>query len=449
MPGKVKLEVVEGPMKGQKFTFEDRDSCIVGRQKECGIKLPSDDDHITISRYHCLLDINPPDIRIRDFGSMNGTFVNGNKIGQREKGVRAEEARQQAFPEHDLKDGDEIKLGSTVFKVSLQKPPPPKDAEKRKPAIDVASADPAEVIRKLLDLAKSGRDDLLAIQGYSIEKELGRGGFGAVYLAKHNKTGERVALKVMLPQVALQPRSQETFEREIENSKVLSHPNVVQMRDYGCSEGTFFFTMEFCDQGDIDSLMEKRGRTLDIDEATGILFEVLDGLEYAHNVKVLSKLRSGETKEIRGLVHRDLKPSNIFLKSENGSSVAKVADYGLAKAFDTAGLSGQTRTGTATGTPVFMPRQQVVNFKYAKPDVDVWAAAASLYHMLTRRFPRDFKPGKDPWQTVLQTKPVSIRERDSSVPKRLADVIDQALDDSGKLNFKTAAEFKKALQKAL
>ena len=127
MPGKVKLEVVEGPMKGQKFTFEDRDSCIVGRQEECGIKLPSDDDHITISRYHCLLDINPPDIRIRDFGSMNGTFVNGKKIGQREKGVRAEEARQQAFPEHDLKDGDEIKLGNTVFKVSLQKPPPPKD----------------------------------------------------------------------------------------------------------------------------------------------------------------------------------------------------------------------------------------------------------------------------------------------------------------------------------
>jgi FHA domain len=102
VPGKVKLEVVEGPMKGQKFTFEDRDSCIVGRQEECGIKLPSDDDHITISRYHCLLDINPPDIRIRDFGSMNGTFVNGKKIGQREKGVRAEEARQQAFPEHGV-----------------------------------------------------------------------------------------------------------------------------------------------------------------------------------------------------------------------------------------------------------------------------------------------------------------------------------------------------------
>jgi pSer/pThr/pTyr-binding forkhead associated (FHA) protein len=449
VPGKVKLEVVEGAMKGQKFTFEDRDSCIVGRQEECGIKLPSDDDHSTISRYHCLLDINPPDIRIRDFGSMNGTFVNGKKIGQREKGVRAEEARQQAFPEHDLKDGDEIKLGNTVFKVSLQMPPPPNDAEKRRPAIDVASAEPAEIIRKLLDLAKSGRDELLAIQCYSIEKELGRGGFGAVYLAKNNKTGERVALKVMLPQVALQPGSQETFEREIENSKMLSHPNVVQMRDYGCSEGTFFFAMEFCDHGDIDSIMENCGGTLDIDEATGILFEVLDGLEYAHNVKVLSKLRSGETKEFRGLVHRDLKPSNIFLKSENGSSVAKVADYGLAKAFDTAGLSGQTRTGTAAGTPVFMPRQQVVNFKYAKPDVDVWAAAASLYYMLTRRFPRDFKPGKDSWQTVLQTKPVSIRNRDSSVPKRLADVIDQALDDSGKLNFQTAAEFKKALQKAL
>ena len=92
----------------------------------------------------------------------------------------------------------------------------------------------------------------------------------------------------------------------------------------------------------------------------------------------------------------------------------------LAKAFDVAGLSGQTRTGSAAGTPVFMPRQQVVNFKYAKPEVDVWAAAASFYFLVTGQFPREFAPGKDRWQMVLQSDAVPIRARNSAIPARLA-----------------------------
>ena len=77
--------------------------------------------------------------------------------------------------------------------------------------------------------------------------------------------------------------------------------------------------------------------------------------------------------------------------------VAKVGDYGLSKAFDLAGLSGQTCTGAVAGTPAFLPRQQVINFKYARPEVDVWAAAAFLYYLLTVRPPREFPPGMDPW----------------------------------------------------
>ena len=126
-----------------------------------------------------------------------------------------------------------------------------------------------------------------------------------------------------------------------------------------------------------------------------------------------------------------------------------MADFGLAKAFDAAGLSGQTRTGSVAGTPVFMPRQQVINFKYAKPDVDVWAMAATLYHILTGQFPRDFVRGKDPWQTVLQTDPVPIRKRDASIPQKLADVLDLALADKKGLHFKTATDFKRALMGVL
>ena len=96
-----------------------------------------------------------------------------------------------------------------------------------------------------------------------------------------------------------------------------------------------------------------------------------------------------------------------------------------------------------------MPRQQVVNFKYSGPEVDVWAAAACLYSMLTGATPRDFPSGKDVWQALLDTEAVPIRRRDSSIPKRLAEVIDKALIDRPEILFKTAADFKKALLTAL
>src|SRR4051812_27716724 len=104
MPAKVSLRVTKGKLLDQEFGFDERNTCIVGRADDCQPRLPSDEHHKTISRHHCLLDINPPDIRIRDFGSLNGTFVNGTKIGQRLKGQTPEEGAQRAFPEYDLKE---------------------------------------------------------------------------------------------------------------------------------------------------------------------------------------------------------------------------------------------------------------------------------------------------------------------------------------------------------
>jgi serine/threonine protein kinase len=131
------------------------------------------------------------------------------------------------------------------------------------------------------------------------------------------------------------------------------------------------------------------------------------------------------------------------LSNIDGKIIAKVGDYGLAKAFDLAGLSGQTLTGTQAGTPAFMPRQQLLDFKYARPEVDVWAAAACLYNMLTGSFPRDFTG--DPFLAILQNNPVPIRQRDVNIPQALAEVIDLALVEKPEIYFKTAAEFKQAL----
>ena len=177
--------------------------------------------------------------------------------------------------------------------------------------------------------------------------------------------------------------------------------------------------------------MEQRGGTLSIKEAIAATVQVLDGLHYAHTEK--------------NLIHRDIKPANMFLTSTpQRKTIVKLGDYGLAKNFDLAGLSGQTLTGNSMGTPVFMPRQQVLNFKYALPDVDIWATAASLYHMLTATYPRDFG-GQDPFITVLQSQPIPIEQRNPDIPDALANVINLALKDNPQLHFKSALDFKNTL----
>ena len=127
----------------------------------------------------------------------------------------------------------------------------------------------------------------------------------------------------------------------------------------------------------------------------------------------------------------------------------KVADYGLGKAFEAAGLSGHTRTGQRAGSPWFMPRQQVINFKYSKPDVDVYGMAATLYFMITGFYPRDFPKGKDPWQIVLQTKPVPVADRGAPIPAKLAAFLDKSLDDSGTLSFPSIEAFRTELKAAI
>jgi serine/threonine protein kinase len=253
----------------------------------------------------------------------------------------------------------------------------------------------------------------------------------------------------MLPLVAANERAVEMFLRETENTRALKHPNVVQLRDAGCADGAFFFTLDFCNGGDLEGLMKKRGGTLPIEEAVPLMLQVLDGLEYAHRAPIPNvRLQDGSYRPGTGLVHRDLKPPNVLLDSVDGRLVAKLSDFGLSKAFDAAGLSGQTRSGDALGTPVFMPREQVRRFKYARPDVDVWAAAATLYFLLTHKFVRRFVKDNDIWKQILELDAVPIRDRDPRIPPRLAEVIDTALCESPKIGFQTAAELKKALQGA-
>ena len=204
--------------------------------------------------------------------------------------------------------------------------------------------------------------------------------------------------------------------------------------------------MEYCQHGTVEDLIRKHRGQLPVDIALPIILQVLDGLEYTHNAEIpYVKLNDGNFGKGKGLVHRDLKPANIFLTEFDDEIIVKIGDYGLSKAFDLAGLSGQTLTGSeANGTPFFIPRQQVLKFRDSKPEVDVWAAAASLYYMLTGYSPRDFF-SNNVWLEVLRNKPVPILQRDINIPHKLAEIIDLALIEEPEIYFKSAKEFKQAL----
>jgi hypothetical protein len=466
MPASVTLTVIGGSPAGREFSFSERTTCIAGRADDCDRRFVEEGSKI-VSRHHCLFDINPPDVRVRDFGSLNGTFVNGEMIGRREEGQTPQQGARRVFLEHDLSDGDEVRVGDTVLRVGVFAEPPKRalrvcakcgrdvaaEVGERRAGEFVCAAckrDPREILVRILRRAESGDRDLLAIRGYEVVKELGRGGRGAVFVARHAESGEIVALKVMLPAVAVEKRAKDEFLRETENTRALKHRNVVELRDAGCSQGTFFFTLELCDAGSVDQLMARRGGKVSVDEACWVVLQALDGLVYAHAAEIPKvKLADGSIATGRGLVHRDLKPHNLFMAGSGSQRVVKVGDFGLAKAFDQAGLSGHTLTGTVGGTVMFMPRQQLVNYKYATPEVDVWAMAATLYYMLTGAPPRHFPAGVDPIRVVLDTDAVPIRQRDRSIPQELASVIDSALVDKPQIGVKTAAELKRAIERAL
>ena len=508
MSGKVMLVGESGKLDGQRFEFNARTICLIGRGRDCGIRLPDDAEHHAVSRSHCLLDINPPDARIRDFGSLNGTEVNGVTIGRRKEHQSAKDAKGETFPEHDLKHGDSILLGTTSFRVEIEVPivcrgceveisTDQLDACREESGVyfcqncsvpsvietviesvgkadgplcancgaDVSAempenrhgelicqkcqSDPQTVANNLLRLANSSDPELQSLHGYEAVRQLGHGGMGAVYLVRHVETKHRMALKIMLPRIACTRKSRTEFLREISVTKSLTHPNIVQLNDYGNSSGTFFFTLEYCDGNSVDSYMKKQGGKLTPEIAVGIARQALKGLEYAHQAELSVTLKSGEDRTVHGIVHRDLSPQNLFLTNVDGKSLVKVGDFGLAKAFDTAGFSGHTFTQDIAGKPAFMAREQVTNYLKSLPQVDVWAMAASLYNMLTGAYPREFEKGRDPWQIVLTTDPVPIQDRDSSISNELARVIDNALVDSPNIAVKSANQFRSQLRDAM
>ena len=539
MKEKITIEIIKGEGAGQKFEYEDAERIFVGRQADCGIVLPEK----TVSRYHCLLDINPPTVKLQDFGSLNGTFLNDVKIGQRERDKSWEEASRDAHKEYELHDGDVIGIGKKCrLKCTVEEPDimaisgawdgtmPEADEDEENPAaydgIDLmgnegaaeeseavpegpietaekerseaadwpeeaeekigkeqgadSEAEPEEapeeepeqnnpkhdeemdkILGELLMAILGGKQERPVgpspVEGFDKIALLGKGGMGEVWKVRENKTGKLYALKTMLPQIAGDKKARDMFLREAKLTEFLDHENVVRTYKTGFSNNVYYILMDICEGGSVDDLMKRYGGKLSLNLATFIILQALEGLEYVHNVPVQAEIvkrglfggRREKLMDAKGLVHRDFKPGNIFLMDKSDHPVAKVADFGMAKAFQAAGFSTMSSEGMVKGTVPFMPRQQALDCRFAKPEVDVWAAAASYYYMLTGQFPKNFRQGVNMWQILVTESATPIRQRDPSVPERLAQVIDRALVERPVIGCNSAAALRYDIIRAL
>ncbi|MBS2012514.1 MAG: protein kinase [Deltaproteobacteria bacterium] len=410
MAGKVKLVVLAGPFVGRELTFDQADTFIFGRAEDCHLPLPPDDT--SASRYHFLLEAAPPVARIRDLGSLNGTFVNGKKCGGRDATESLDQARKRRFPEVDLSNGDRIVVGDTMFECGIEGAIAPTVLMQPAPGIPetiLRSPAPGTPVAR----TPEARGDLSA---YELVRSIAKGGMAEVSLVRRRADGVELALKTILPEHAFDASMRALFLREVEVMRELRHPGIVALLDFGETAGTFWYVMELCRGGDVEEYAQARG-SLDLGEIHRIMCQALEGLAFAHS-------------QPKQFVHRDLKPSNLLLATPGGP--VKIGDFGIAKSFQQAGLSGLTMTGSFAGTYDFMPREQLIDFKRTRPVSDVWSMAATYYFLATGALPREVAIGQDPIGAILTVPITPIRTRAQRIPVALAVVLDRALSDDAR-----------------
>ena len=220
--------------------------------------------------------------------------------------------------------------------------------------------------------------DLVADK-YRIERELGRGAYGVVFLATQEGIDRKVAVKTLLPKAFFEEGIVERFEREAKFVGKLNHPNIVRVHDYGRHEKLLYMAVEYVEGLSLEEIIEADA-PLEPERTRQLVYQMLDALAHAHD---------------RGIIHRDLKPGNILVVEEgqpDGSTreVVKILDFGIAKLVqdqsEDENLQTLTQAGTVLGTPHYMSPESIVG-DAVDQSVDLYALGVIIYEMLTGRRP--------------------------------------------------------------
>jgi eukaryotic-like serine/threonine-protein kinase len=223
-------------------------------------------------------------------------------------------------------------------------------------------------VARLARSARQARMEARQLGQYALDEKLGEGGMGVVYRAHHALLHRPTAVKFL----NLEKTNEQTirrFEREVQLTSRLNHPNTIAIYDYGrTEEGIFYYAMEYLDGLNLDDLVRTDGPQAD-GRVVSILRQVCASLTEAHGI---------------GLVHRDIKPANIVLNARGGVyDVVKVLDFGLVKAIDSSKQASLTSTGTLTGTPLYLSPEAIGRPESVDARSDLYAVGAVGYFLLT------------------------------------------------------------------
>jgi|GEM_PF-1204282 len=471
----VTLEFKQGGKLLERKEFRaDISQLVVGRSASMGgVVIPNDKEQSReVSRRHCAFKIAPPEVFVYDTGSAHGTYVNGVEIGRRPRDMSAEQSWEIAWNIKNnpvaLKCGDVVTLPSGIeISVSVDSA----GGETQPNLVNVCihcakrfapdgipykikfcySCMYDEAVAKIYWGSEANKVEFTPSlpAGYKLVKELGRGrrGTSITHLVENIKTGEQKVLKQIIPSGSGKDTLiKDLFVREIYTTDALSKSLEKRVKDNGNSNivkmlgdgvlpnGNDYMFLEYCSGGTLHNYLNeqffKKGKVVDVKTALHITNQILDALEFIHTADAVGVYRNNRQFSVKGLVHRNIKPSSIFLDAQNN---IKVGGFSLTKSYELdARKAGFTSVGVREGAFSFIPLVQFQAYDISKPQVDVWAAVAVLYYMLTGFAPR--KPSANP--NVEESnmreaaKTINIRQLNESIPEPLANLIDKALDDS-------------------
>jgi len=242
---------------------------------------------------------------------------------------------------------------------------------------------------------------------YAVQRLLGRGGMGAVYLAREKALERAVAIKVLPPDAATDADSRERFRREARTAAKLTHPNIVPLYTFGDTEGMLYFVMGYVKGESLGERMRREGK-LPEEDVRRILGEVADALHYAHK---------------QGVVHRDIKPDNILLEDDTGRPM--LTDFGVAKAR----ASGATLTeaGAVVGTPYYMSPEQASGARDIDGRSDLYSLGVMGYAMLSGRLPFEGDSFRDVIVQHVTQEPAPLTALVPEAPRDLAEAVMRCL----------------------
>jgi hypothetical protein len=419
---KLLIRIVRGRDSGREKEFVEPGRYVFGCDEDVHFRLSADP---FVSGRHFQVDLDSQHCFLQDLGGPNRTRVNDRAVSRVE-----------------IRDKDEVQLGSTRLQFLLMKGP---ICYWCKSAVLEAE----EVPRKLTKDPDAEtravyaheqcipRDKVIGrrIGEYVCYRRLGGGTFGEVFLAYESATSRVWAIKTAVQ--GLGEKELRRFRREARLLQILRHPNIVYCVGAGVDpDGTPYLVSEYVGGGDLQNALKDKG-ALPVREAVGLMSQLLDALVYLQSPP-------------RQTEHRDIKPANVLFIREQ---VPRLADFGLGKAFG------------ILATPLTAPETVLGTIQYTAPEIiqsgvspgdsfdsrlDVYSLGVTFYSMLTLKYPFDF-PRSTPamYAHILSNQTIPLRERNPAIPQSLASVVDKACSKDPAKRFRDAEAFQEAFRKSV